>query len=148
VQRICDGLTGQKIYRFAGQWLARLPHPFTAGDAQAGYRGQLPAQQIEFSATMALDRPVAGRVFFGQLIRGNLGIGRPDKASIVSGRTVRQRGKGRTPGDLPDPGDHQRHLPPPVPVLQQDPGQTAPEGRALRAQATLNQPRDLAPAKN
>ena len=33
VQRICDGLTDQKIYRFAGKWLARLPHPFTAGRA-------------------------------------------------------------------------------------------------------------------
>jgi hypothetical protein len=32
VQRICDGLTDQKIYRFAGKWLARLPHPFTAED--------------------------------------------------------------------------------------------------------------------
>jgi hypothetical protein len=32
VQQICDGLTDQKIYRFAGKWLARLPHPFTRED--------------------------------------------------------------------------------------------------------------------
>ena len=47
---------------------------------------------------MALDRPVTGRIFFEQLIRDNLDIGRPDKVSIVFGRMIRQRGKYRTPG--------------------------------------------------
>ena len=56
VQRICDGLTDQEIYRFAGKWLARLPHPFTTADEQADYRWQLSVQQVEFSTTMALDR--------------------------------------------------------------------------------------------
>jgi hypothetical protein len=41
VQRICDGLTDQKIYRFAGKWLARLPQPFTRADEDADYRWQL-----------------------------------------------------------------------------------------------------------
>ena len=36
VQRICDGLTDQAIYRFAGKWLARLPHPLTAGGRGGG----------------------------------------------------------------------------------------------------------------
>ena len=35
VQRVCDGLTDQKIYRFAGKWLARLPQPFTRDDEDA-----------------------------------------------------------------------------------------------------------------
>ena len=47
VQEICDGLTDQKIYRFACKWLARLPHPFTAEDEQADYRWQLSVQQID-----------------------------------------------------------------------------------------------------
>src|SRR4029077_16987245 len=47
---------------------------------------------------MALDRPVTGRIFFEQLIRDNLDIGRPDKVSIVFGRAIRQRGKFKTPG--------------------------------------------------
>ena len=89
VQRICDGLTGQRIYRFAGKWLARLPHPFTRDDEDAGYRWRLWVQQIEFSATMALDRPVCGRIFFEQLIWDNLDIGRPDKVNIVFDRKVR-----------------------------------------------------------
>jgi len=98
VQRICDGLTDQKIYRFAGKWLARLPQPFTRADEDADYCWQLSVKQAEFSTTMALDRPLAGRIFFEQLIRDNLDIGRPDKVNIVFGRTIRQRGKFRTPG--------------------------------------------------
>ena len=47
VQRICDGLTDQKIYRFAGKWLARLPQPFTRADEDADYRWQLSVKQIE-----------------------------------------------------------------------------------------------------
>jgi hypothetical protein len=98
VQLACDGLTDQKIYRFAGKWLARLPHLFTVEDEQADYRWQLSVQQIEFSTTMALDRPVSGRISFEQLIRDNINIGRPDKVNIVFGRQIRRRGKGRTPG--------------------------------------------------
>ena len=45
VQRICDRLTDQKIYRFAGKWLARLPQPFTRADEDADYRWQLPDGQ-------------------------------------------------------------------------------------------------------
>ena len=46
---------------------------------------------------MALDRPVAGRIFFEQLIRDNIDIGRPDKVSIVFDRKIRLRGKNPTP---------------------------------------------------
>src|SRR5690348_2436846 len=52
-RRICDGLAGQKIYRFAGKWLARLPQPFTRAGEDADYSWQLPGGQIEFSTTMA-----------------------------------------------------------------------------------------------
>ena len=47
---------------------------------------------------MTLDRPLPGRIFSGQLIRDNPGIGRPDKVNLVFGRMIRQRGKYRTPG--------------------------------------------------
>ena len=144
VQRICDGLTGQKIYRFAGKWLARLPQPFTRADEDADYRWQLPGGQIEFSTTMTLDRPLPGRIFSGQLIRDNPGIGRPGKVSIVFGRTIRQRGKYRTPGTFRT----QVITNSTCPYLYlfykktQD-GQYLKEGRALRTETTFNQPRDL-----
>ena len=124
VQRICDGLTDQAIYRFAGKWLARLPHPFTRADEDADYRWQLSVQQAEFSTTMALDRPASGRIFFEQLIRDNLDIGRPDKVNIVFDRKIRLRGKNPArenarghdrrpdqlrPAQAPRPSDHRAH---------------------------------------
>jgi len=144
VQRICDGMTDQKIYRFAGKWLARLPQPFTRADEDADYCWQLSVKQIEFSTTMALDRPVTGRIFSGQLIRDNLDIGRPDKVSIVFGRTIRQRGKFRTPGTFRT----QVITTGTCPYLylsckKTHVGQYLKEGRALRTETTFNQPRDL-----
>ena len=35
--------------------------------------------QAEFSLTEMLDSPVSGRIFFDQLIRDNLDLGRPDR---------------------------------------------------------------------
>ena len=144
VQRICDGLTDQKIYRFAGKWLARLPQPFTRADEDADYRWQLSVQQVEFSTTMALDRPASGRIFFEQLIRDNLDIGRPDKVNIVFGRTIRQRGKNRTPGTFRT----QVITSGTCPYLylfykKTQVKQYLKEGRALRTETTFNQPRDL-----
>ena len=144
VQRICDGLTDQKIYRFAGKWLARLPHPFTAEDEQADYCWQLSVQQAEFSTTMALDRPVAGRIFFEQLIRDNIDIGRPDKVNIVFDRKIRLRGKNPTPGTFRT----QVITSGACPYLylyykKTQVKQYLKEGRALRTETTLNQPRDF-----
>ena len=129
VQRICDGLTDQEIYRFAGKWLARLPHPFTRADEDADYRWQLSVQQVEFSTTMALDRPVR----------------RADLLRAADPRQHRYRPPGQGqhrlrppdpaarqephPRQLPHPGHHQRGLSLPVPVLQEDSGQAVPEGR-------------------
>jgi len=44
-----------------------------------------------------LDRPHSGRVFFEQLIRDNLDLGRPDKVSLIFDRRVRMRGRRPTP---------------------------------------------------
>jgi hypothetical protein len=144
VQRICDGLTDQEIYRFAGKWLARLPHPFTPADEQADYRWQLSVQQAGFSTTMALDRPVSGRIFFEQLIRDNIDIGRPDKVNIVFGRLIRLRGKNPIPGSFRT----QVITSGVCPCLylyykKTQVKQYLKEGRALRTETTINQPRDF-----
>ena len=144
MQRICDGLTDQEIYRFAGKWLAGLPHPFTTADEQADYRWQLSVQQVEFSITMALDRPVSGRIFFEQLIRDNIDIGRPDKVNIVFGRLIRLRGKNPAPGSFPN----QVITSGVCPYLylyykKTQVKQYLKEGRALRTETTINQPRDF-----
>ena len=51
--------------------------------------------QAEFSLTQVLDRPVAGRVFFEEVIRDNLDAGRPDQVSLTFARRVNRRTPGR-----------------------------------------------------
>jgi len=100
VQRICDGLSEAKIDRFARKWLAILPNPFTAADRRAGFAYQLSILQAEFSLTQVLDRPVAGRLFFEDVIRHNLDLGRPDRVGLVFARRVLSGRKLRTPGQF------------------------------------------------
>jgi hypothetical protein len=54
--------------------------------------------QAEFSLTQVLDAPVAGRIFFEQVIRDNLDIGRPDQVALVFARRVVRKGRSATPG--------------------------------------------------
>jgi hypothetical protein len=98
VQAICDGLDEEKITALAARLLAMLPYPFTAEDTAAGYRYELSVLQAEFSLTQALDAPVTGRIFFGQLIRDNLDLGRPDRVSLIFDRKIIRKGKRATPG--------------------------------------------------
>ena len=75
-----------------------LPHPFTPADRAAGYRYDLSILQAEFSLTQMLDRPLSGRIFFEQVIRDNLDIGRPDQVSLIFDRQIRPRPQAPTPG--------------------------------------------------
>ena len=88
MQAICDGLPATKIDALLRKWLARLPHPFTAADRPAGYRYDVSILQAEFSLTQVLDRPETGRIFFEEVIRENLDIGRPDQVQLIFERRV------------------------------------------------------------
>jgi hypothetical protein len=98
VQAICDGLDEGGITALAVRLLAVLPHPFTAEDTGAGYRYELSVLQAEFSLTQTLDSAVSGRIFFDQLIRDNLDLGRPDRVSLIFGRRIVRKGRRATPG--------------------------------------------------
>ena len=52
--------------------------------------------QAEFSLTQVLDRPVHGRLFFEQVIRENLDLGRPQEVRLIFNRTITRR----TPGQF------------------------------------------------
>jgi hypothetical protein len=149
VQRICGELTDQEIYRFAGKWLAR---------AAAAVHPRRPGRRLPLAAAGAPGPgspppwPWTGRwpggSSPGQLIRDNLDIGRPDKVNIVFGRTIKQRGRFRTPGTFRT----QVITSGTCPCLYlfyrktQD-GQYLKEGRALRTETTVNQPRGLGTGK-
>jgi hypothetical protein len=88
LQTICDGLSAAKIDALLRKWLRLLPHPFTGADRSAGYRYDISILQAEFSTTQVLDRPVHGRIFFEQVIRENLDLGRPEEVQVIFNRRI------------------------------------------------------------
>ncbi len=96
LQKICEGLSAAKIDALLRKWLRLLPHPFTGADRKAGYRYDISILQAEFSLTQVLDRPVHGRLFFEQVIRENLDLGRPQEVRLIFNRTITRR----TPGQF------------------------------------------------
>jgi hypothetical protein len=140
LQALADGLTAEKLERLFHKWLARLPHPFTAADRAAGYRYQLSILQAEFSLTQMLDRPQTGRLFFEQIIRDNLDLGRPDQVQLIFGRRITKRTPGRfrtrvlTTGVVPSLHvDYKRSR---IKQYHKD-------GRALRTETTINDAHDF-----
>jgi len=95
LQTICDQLGPEQIDALLRRWLARLPHPYTPPDRQAGYRYDLSILQAEFSLTQILDRPLSGRIFFEEIIRENLDLGRPDQVQLLFQRRVTKKTPGR-----------------------------------------------------
>jgi hypothetical protein len=95
LQTICEEMGPAQIDGLLRRWLARLPHPYTAEDRQTGYRYDLSILQAEFSLTQILDRPLSGRIFFEEIIRENLDIGRPDMVQLVFDRRVTKKTPGR-----------------------------------------------------
>jgi hypothetical protein len=145
VQAICDGLTEDTIEALLRKWLARLPHPYPAADRAAGYRYQASILQVELSLTQMLDAPVAGRIFFEQVIRDNLDLGRPDRVSLIFARQI-QRGRKR-----PTPGRFRTRVitQDVTPSIYVDYKHTTikqyhKEGRALRTETTINDTYDFA----
>ncbi|MCW5632032.1 MAG: hypothetical protein KIT17_01725 [Rubrivivax sp.] len=140
LQRICDGLDAKKIDRLLRKWLARLPHPFERRDRAAGYRYALSILQAEFALTQVLDRPVSGRIFFEQVIRENLDIGRPGQVQLIFDRRVNRRTPGRfrtrviTEGVTPS-----LH----VDYKRSRIKQYHKEGQALRTETTINDTYDF-----
>jgi hypothetical protein len=148
VQAICDGLDEGKITALAARLLAFLPYPFTAADTEAGYRYELSVLQAEFSVTQTLDAPVTGRIFFDQVIRDNLDLGRPDRVSLIFDRRIVARGRRATPGrfrtrvitDGVTPSLH-------IDYKNSKIKQYHKLGRALRTETTINDTHDFGVAR-
>jgi hypothetical protein len=144
LQRICDRLGPKEIDRLLRKWLARLPHPFSPADRRAGYRYDISVLQAEFSLTQMLDRPLAGRVFFEEVIRENLDLGRPDRVSLIFDRRLVSRGRRPTPTryrtrvftEGVTPSLHVEYKSTRVKQYHK-------EGRALRTETTINDSRDF-----
>ena len=144
VQAICDSFDETVIWDLAAKWTALLLCPFTAEDTAAGYRYEVSVLQAEFSLTQVLDAPVTGRIFFEQVIRDNLDIGRPDRAGLIFARRIVRKGKHATPGRFRTRVITEGV----VPTLHIDYKsskikQYHKEGKALRTEMTINHTRDF-----
>lgn len=145
MQGLADTLSAQKIEALLRKWLKVLPHPFTGKDRAAGYRYQVSILQSEFALTQVLDQPVHGRIFFEQVIRENLDIGRPDQIQLIFNRRVTRRTPGRcrtrviTEGVTPSLYvDYKRNR---TKQYHKDGGDKV--GRALRTETTINNTYDF-----
>lgn len=140
LQEICDSLSAAKIDAFLRKWLAKLPHPYTLADRDAGFRYDVSILQAEFSLTQVLDRPQTGRILFEDIIRENLDLGRPDQVQLIFERRVTRRTPGRFRTRVLTAGV--------IPSLHVDYKNTKikqyhKEGRALRTETTINDTRDF-----
>lgn len=140
MQEICAELSAEKIDALLRKWLGKLPHPYTPADRQAGYRYDVSILQAEFSLTQVFDRPKTGRIFFEQVIRENLDLGRPDQVQLIFERRVTKRTPGRFRTRVLTDGV--------IPSLHVDYKSTKikqyhKEGQALRTETTINNPRDF-----
>jgi len=140
LQSICASLSAENIDALLRKWLRRLPHPFPARDRQAGYRYQISILQIELSLTQVLDRPVSGRIFFEDVIRENLDIGRPKQVQLIFDRGVTKSTPGSfrtrviTDGVIPS-----MHIDYKGTRIKQ----YHKEGQALRTETTINNTKDF-----
>jgi hypothetical protein len=144
LQQICRSLGPDQIDALLRKWLARLPHPFSPSDRAAGYRYDISILQAEFSLTHMLDRPVTGRIFFEQVIRDNLDLGRPDQVSLIFDRRIIRTGPRATPGRfrtrvITDGVTPSLHLD----YKRSSIKQYHKLGRALRTETTITQTRDF-----
>jgi hypothetical protein len=140
LQAICDQLSAEKIDALLRKWLRFLPHPYTVGDRKAGYHYQISILQAEFSLTQVLDRPVTGRMFFEEVIRENLDLGRPSQVQLIFDRRISRRTPGKFRTRVITDGV--------IPSLHVDYKNTRikqyhKEGRALRTETTINNTRDF-----
>ena len=148
LQAICERLGPAQIDALLRKWLAILPNPFTDKDEAAGYRYELSILQAEFSLTQMLDAPVSGRIFFEQVIRDNLDIGRPDNVALIFDRRIIAKGRAKTPGRFrtrvsTDGVVPSRHVDDKNAKIKQ----YHKQGRALRTETTINDPHDFGVTK-
>jgi hypothetical protein len=144
LQRICDQLGPEQIQAFADRWMAVLLLALGQADRDGGYWWEWSMRQIEVSRTVAFTAPRHARAFTEQLITDNLQLGRPDTLEVIFGQKI-VRGEKRatrteTKTKLVRQGDsvtvntffkHSRVK------------QYLKDGRALRVETVVNDPRDL-----
>ena len=130
-----------QLQSFLAKWQDRLPLPLSASDRAAGYDYKLSVRQLEVSLTQIMDRPVAGRQFFEEVIRDNLDLGRPDRVQLIFPRKIIRTTPGSFRTRILREGVHPSLH---VSYKHFDLKQYYKEGRGLRTEGTFHDPGDFA----
>jgi hypothetical protein len=122
------------------KWQLRLPCPFRLVEQRAGYRYEVSMTQVEFALTQVVERPVHGRIFFEEVIRENLDLGRPENIQLIFDRRVTKR----TPSNFRSRVVREGVIPS-LRIDYKSNGikQYFKEGRALRTELTVHDPNDF-----
>ena len=140
LQAIADRLGPRQIQMFFDRWMRIIPTPLSGADRQGGFWWEMSMRQIETSRTLVFDDPRRARAFFEALVADNVGIGRPGEVAMVFSRPLRRpcqqiyRQRIFTAGTevrMDFTYKHSRVK------------QYLKEGRALRIETVVNDPRDL-----
>jgi hypothetical protein len=141
LQELADSLGPSQLQSFLAKWQDRLPLPLSASDRAAGYDYKLSVRQLEVSLTQIMDRPVAGRQFFEEVIRDNLDLGRPDRVQLIFPRKIIRTTPGSFRTRILREGVHPSLH---VSYKHFDLKQYYKEGRGLRTEGTFHDPGDFA----
>ena len=140
MQEIAGEVTAERIDALFRKWLARLPHAFTPEDRARGIHYELSILQAECALTQVFDRPLHGRLFFEEVMRENLDLGRPDNVQLIFDRRVSRRTptryRTRVITDGVSPSLH-------VDYKRSRIKQYHKEGRALRTETVINNSYDF-----
>ena len=143
--RICARLGAGHLRALLARMMAIVPDPLCDRDRAAGFEWSYSIAQFEVSDTAVFDQPRRARAWFEAAIGDHLDLGRLERVSLLVDRSVRNRGRFKTPGRFA------------TEVITRD---TAPqlqihyksskakaylkEGRALRVETTVNNASDFA----
>lgn len=145
MQEIADELTPEMIADLLHKRQVFLPAPFTKEDTEAGYQYAVSILQAEFSLTQVLDSPQAGRLFFEEVIRENLDLGRPDQVQLIFDKRITKATPSKFRTRVVNEGV--------IPSLHVDYKRSRikqyhKESAALRTETTINNTRDFRIGKN
>jgi hypothetical protein len=140
LQAIADRLGPSDIQAFFEHWMTVIPTPLTTADREAGFWWELSMRQVETSTTLVFDDPRRARAFFEALVADNVGIGRPGEVAMVFSRPLRRPTKHIYRQRVFGTGTEVRMD---FSYKHSRVKQYLKEGRALRIETVINDPRDL-----
>jgi hypothetical protein len=103
LQKLADSLAPRNLVTCGQKWLAHLTPFFTASERQhAGCQHRLFFSQVEFCDNLIFRRRAALDKLGERLLDANRTIGQPDKITVIFGRKITKRYRGKLQTEIED----------------------------------------------